>query len=612
MKQHFIFDTETYPNLTIFGGRIAETGEVLRIEVGEEGYIYKLRDVLESGMIFVGFNSYNFDMPITSAILAGKSVDEIKRIANAIIEQELPPWTTYKQFGLRELSVDHIDLIEVAPSFVSLKAYGARMNMPWLQGLPYPHDAILTEEQKDEVRKYWVNDLDTTEALWRRLEGPLRLRVDMSAEYGVDMRSKSDTQMAEQSFIKRLGLQRKNNRIPYSVRYKAPHFISFVSEELNELLRKIEDHEFILNQKTGHIILPNFLGKEIIRISGGSYQLGVGGIHSTHDKKVCHVSSLDYFITDIDAASYYPTIILNCGLVPQGGEKFLETYREIYNRRLEAKHAKNKSVDAVLKISLNGTFGKLMERWSPLYAPELGLTVTLTGQLTLLSMIERIEMTGAKVLSANTDGIAIGGNKKQMQSVSKFVTEYSRHSRFDFEYTPYRVLAMKDVNNYIAVTLDKKVKAKGIYASPDLKKNQTSPICSRAVSAWLIDGVSFTKTVSNGSFIEFLSARNVTGGGMQGESYLGKVVRWYYTTHKDYPPLTYRKNGNKVPKTEGARAAMIIDPAGGHPKDLDYEWYIKESCRIARDIGAYDFLTDEEKKSIEPPPKKPRTKKVKS
>lgn len=610
---HIVFDTETYLNMTLWLGVCPETGEIFSVELGEEGYLYKLREILSLEYTFVGFNSYWFDLPITAAMLAGKTAEEIKGIADKIIKEDIRPWQIYKMYGLCETVFDHIDIIEVAPSFVGLKAYGARMHMPVLQDLPYHHDATLSEDEKAEVRKYCLNDVATTIELWRRLEGPLKLRVDMGREYGIDMRSKSDTQMAEQSFIKKLNLQRRNNAVPYSIHYKAPDFISFDSEELTDLLRRIEGNEFIMNQKTGHVILPDFLAKDKVKLNEGTYQLGVGGIHSTHDKTVCHIAGENYFITDIDAASYYPTIILNCGLIPRGGQGFIDVYREIYTKRLAAKKAGDKAVDAVLKISLNGTFGKLMERWSPLYAPELGLAVTLTGQLTLLCMIEQIEKTGATVLSANTDGIAIGATKVQMQAVSRFVTEYSKRSGFDFEYTPYRTLAMKDCNNYFAVKIDKKIKAKGIYASPDIKKNITAPICARAVSEWLVSGTPFEQTIAGGSLVEFLSARNVTGGGVQGETYLGKVVRWYMTSDNSFPPLTYAKNGNKVPKTEGARAAMIIDATGPLPKDLDWSWYRKEAIRIAKDIGAERYLTDEELELIKPPPKirKPRTKKEK-
>lgn len=51
-------------------------------------------------------------------------------------------------------------------------------------------------------------------------------------------------------------------------------------------------------------------------------------------------------ISDIDAASYYPSILLNCGLVPElsgdRGEAFLDAYADIYHRRLDAKEAGDK------------------------------------------------------------------------------------------------------------------------------------------------------------------------------------------------------------------------------------------------------------------------------
>jgi hypothetical protein len=46
-------------------------------------------------------------------------------------------------------------------------------------------------------------------------------------------------------------------------------------------------------------------------------------------------------ISDVDAASYYPNIIMNAGLIPElggnKGEAFLNAYREIYEARIKAK-----------------------------------------------------------------------------------------------------------------------------------------------------------------------------------------------------------------------------------------------------------------------------------
>lgn len=610
-KPTLIIDVEIFANSFLLAGKYAGEDKKVFAWLHEPGGLEAVKRIMFGHYTFVTFNGRKFDIPVLSAAVAGRPLSEVKRIADTIIEQQMIPWQAEQAFGLKPLQVDHVDLREVAPSFVGLKTYGARMHMPWLKELPFSPHASLTDEQREQVLLYCFNDLETTEELFNRLKGPLSLRVAMSKQYGIDMRSKSDTQMAEAAFIKRLKLRREEPKVPQYVTYKAPAFISFDNPYLADLTQQAEGHKFIVNPATGHIKLPDFLDKEI-RLNNGTYQMGVGGLHSTHDKKVCHVATDDYAVTDIDAASFYPSIIITCNLIPQNtGQKFIDEYKQIYVRRLEAKRSGDKITAETLKISLNGTFGKTASRWSPLYSPDLMIAITLTGQLTLLSLIEKLEQAGAETLSANTDGIAIGYPRKLQGKIEKVVSDFSTLSGFEFEYTPYRVLALKDVNNYIAVKPDRSVKAKGIYAPPDLRKNPTASICAKAVAQWLATGKKFEASIAEAKLTEFISARNVTGGGVQGKEYLGKVVRWYQTTDRSLPPLTYKKNGNKVPKTEGARACMLIDPNGPLPEDLDYEWYRKEAIRIAKDVGCEAYLTEEELQLVAPPPKIRKTRKTK-
>jgi hypothetical protein len=238
------------------------------------------------------------------------------------------------------------------------------------------------------------------------------------------------------------------------------------------------------------------------------------------------------------------------------------------------------------------------------------LAVTLTGQFTLLMLIEWLERAGALTLSANTDGIAIRYTKEQKELVEKVVNKFSEVSGFSFEYTPYRALAVKDVNNYIAVKPDRKLKVKGIYAPLSLKKNPTAQVSSDAVGAWLAEGTPFEDTIRSAPFTDFISARNVTGGGQQNGVYLGKVVRWYQSTDASNEPIKYATNGNKVPKTEGAKACMTLLDKVTHPADLDYDWYNKEAIKIAIAVGCSEYLTPEQIALVAPPPKK--TRKVKN
>lgn len=610
MPKTIVFDTELFRNVFLFCGRVLENRNLITIWGDEPGAIGRLTEVMRSGCTFIGFNSIKFDAPVISAVISGKSQEAVKMIGDAIIQHEMQPWEAERRFGLPHLPFDHIDLIEVAPSFVSLKMYGARMHMRWLKDLPFAPDTVISEEDREMVLRYCVNDLDTTEELYKRLSFQLALRAQMGEEYGCDLRSKSDTQMAETCFVKRVNLPRRV-KIPRTVRYTAPPYLKFDTPHLQNLLVRMQETSYDILH-TGHVKLPDFLGKEVIRLNQGTYQLGIGGIHSTHDKKVCYLGSSEYVVTDIDAASFYPSIWVLWGHVSGDFNPALtEEYQKVYYRRLKAKAEGNKDVAEGLKVPINGSFGKLLSRYSSMYGPTLGLFITLTGQLTLIMLIEQLEKAGAVALSANTDGIAMGYPKSLENAVKSVVSAFEKLSKFDFEYTPYRVLAMKDVNNYIAVKTDRKVKAKGIYAPLDLKKNPTAPACAQAVCEWLAHGTPFMETIQASPFTEFISARSVTGGGVQGKEYLGKVVRWYQTTESNLPPLTYNSNGNKVPKTDGAKACMILKDPVIHPTDLDYFWYYRETVKIAASVGCKDFLTPDEITMITPPIKVKKAKKVK-
>jgi hypothetical protein len=115
--------------------------------------------------------------------------------------------------------------------------------------------------------------------------------------------------------------------------------------------------------------------------------------------------------------------------------------------------------------------------------------------------------------------------------------------------------------------------------------------------------VPFLETIKAAPFCDFISARNVTGGGEQMGKYLGKVVRWYQSNDPALEPIRYKTNGNKVPKTDGARACMELPDKVEHPPDLDYEWYHKEAIKIAVALGCTNYLTPDDITLITPPPK---------
>jgi hypothetical protein len=540
---------------------------------------------LDPNNTWVTFNGNKFDVPLITMWLYGYDAKAIKAMANQIITQRMNPWEVYQQAGVNQLEVNHIDLIDVAPGVMtSLKVYAGRMFYPSMVDLPFEHDKDLKPKERLTLEEYCFNDLGVTWALYKKLEHEIKLRQELSEVHGIDLRSKSDAQVAEAILKKAVGLVKTKAPAPLNVQYKTPSIIKTTDPVLLNLIADLEKHPFKI--KDGSPELPTWLTKPV-KMGNGVYQVGIGGLHSKHDKQV-HYTNEKYMISDFDVVSYYPSIMLNCGITPNiggKGPKFIEAYRDIYTRRLEAKRAGDKRTANALKISLNGTFGKLGSVYSALYSPDLLLAVTITGQLNLLVLIaEFVKIPGVKVLSANTDGVMVSYAKSSRRKVLAAIKANAETTGFEYEETSYRRVAMKDVNNYVAITVDEKVKAKGLYADTGLMKNPTMPICSKAAQLYLLDGTLPEVTIHNDSqsFVDYTAVRSVKGGGEQSGIPLGRVVRWYMTTEK-MGSIRYCTNGNLVPKTEGARACMVLPES--FPNDLDRDWYVQETYSMLKDMG---------------------------
>ena len=150
------------------------------------------------------------------------------------------------------------------------------------------------------------------------------------------------------------------------------------------------------------------------------------------------------------------------------GSDFLTVYKGLVDKRIKAKREGNKVVNEALKVTINGSFGKFGSRWSALYGPNLLIQTTVTGQLSLLMLIEALELSGISVVSANTDGIVIYCHKRNQAVLNQIVGDWEAATGFNTEETEYTAIYSRDINNYLAIKSDGSYKAKGAYADADL------------------------------------------------------------------------------------------------------------------------------------------------
>lgn len=634
-------DVETYRNFFYIGVKRFEDGRRVGYEFSERADFDRdrVRYFLRRNTI-ITFNGKSYDLPIIYLALSGASNDELKYASDRIIKGRIPWWQVEKELDVYIPEIDHIDLFEPNPAVrKGLKALNGSMHGQRLQDLPYDPDETLTFEQMDIVADYCLHsDLDATEKLYHTIKEDLDLRARLSDQYGVDLRSKSDAQVGE-TIVKlkaqeALGrrIERANPKTGTTFSYNVPVWMRFETPYMQQVLKTISETKFEIDHD-GKVAFPKEFADFDITFNESSYTLGIGGLHSKETSRAV-VSDATHVLIDADVASQYPSIIMKLGLYPEAlGPTFLKIYGGIIADRLAAKQrakevgrlieadtgdiaALKAEKDALMvrdkggKIQLNGVYGKLGSAYSVLYAPHLMIAVTLTGQLSLLMLIERAHLAGIPVVSGNTDGVVfrcprqhyqgidrdrlVGGKLKEIADWWEDVTS------FKLEFAEYKAMYNQSVNTYVAVKANGKPKRKGpianhwIEGSPDydpsregLKKAPRMTVCADAALEHILNGTPVEKFIREYDDVRgFVTVINATGGATWRDGYLGKVVRYYWSTDGD-PMIKVKPNAKgtrpKVPKTDGCRPMMNLPDA--LPDDIDYGRYIDEANQILQDIG---------------------------
>lgn len=575
----------------------------------------------------VTFNGGGYDMPILSLALTGADNQTLKDANDAIITRGLKPWEFRDRYRCDMPSyTDHIDVMELLPGVrIGLKKYMGIAHAKTIKDLPIDPSASIGMLDRINLSTYCANDLLGTQLMYKICidKEYLPLREHITETIGMDVRSKSDAQIAEAIMISRLGFRPAGRHVVsgYQFTYKMPDCIVFQTDQLKEVQRIAGSAPFTVLDKDQETEELDENGKKIksgikmhpdlaklrVQLNGKTYKFGAGGLHS-QEHSVSAVSDELYEVVDIDVGSFYPRIKITQRLFPeQCGPAEIDVYEGIFNERMEAKRAGRKKEANSKKIVLNGAFGKLGSKYSKVfYAPEHLMQITLSGQLMLLMLIEAFELNGIEVVSANTDGIVTKTHRMKIPTRDRLVKEWEARTLMEMEYTTYKGIYLRDVNNYFAITTDGEIKRKGVFtkaevgSGPSGSKAPHREISTDAVIAFVADGVPLEHTVYRCRDIrKFVTVRDVAKGGVRylhtGTQYepfdphvpenmedLGKVVRWAY--RRDYDgAIHYKSNGNKVADSTGAWPLMTLPDE--FPDWIDYGYYVRHAQELLSTIG---------------------------
>ncbi len=302
-------------------------------------------------------------------------------------------------------------------------------------------------------------------------------------------------------------------------------------------------------------------------------------------------------------------------------DRFCDIYLDVYNQRKSFK--KGTPENAMLKLALNGVYGDSNNKFGPFYDPGYTMAITINGQLSLLLLAEKLlKIEGLKIVQVNTDGITVACPKELRWKYDRVCADWQKQVGLELEFADYEKMYIRDVNNYIAIYTNGKVKRKGVYQYEDLEwhKNQGGLVIQKAAEAAMLYGKDIeefvrnhtdvydfmlrTKIPKNYRLVMRYTAKNDDGTVETTDFLQQNVCRYYVKNYggslmKLMPPLKKKvelgegeDRENFIEKGFATKVCNNMDDFDG---EINYDYYIREAKKlIVPKIEGLDTDSDQE------------------
>jgi len=509
----FVFDCETYPNVFTLTVEHAQAPLRWCFEISDwrndsRSIVEFMRWLADNKARMVGFNSIGFDYPILHQLMKmGQSDAKTLYLkAQAIIDaQDGDRWA--HQVNPTDRYVEQVDLFKIhhfdnKARSTSLKALEFNMRANSIEDLPFPVGTVLTREQVKMLKQYNAHDVVMTKRFYDHTADMIRFREDLCVKYpGRDWINFNDTKIGKEFFtleLEKAGIAcydfgadgrtpRQTKRPVIALREAILPWITFEQPEFNRVLAWLKEQT--ISETKG--VFTDLTAT----IDGFTFVFGLGGIHGSVENTVVE-SDEDHLVVDLDVISYYPNLAITNGFYPAHlGKEFCTIYKSLFEQRKG--YPKKSSESAMLKLALNGVYGDSNNQFSVFYDPLFTMSITLNGQLLLCLLAENLmKIPGLSIVQINTDGVTVRVPKAQKMSLDMVRADWEQRTGLTLEEAVYRVMFIRDVNNYLAQYTSGAVKRKGAYEWGALWHQDASALVVRKVAEnVLLEGVPIRETV---------------------------------------------------------------------------------------------------------------------
>ncbi len=597
---HCVYDLETYPNFFSMGIKpIGQPGGVFEISDRRNDANY-MRQYLRPVTRMIGFNNFFFDWQVLRHFINNPNATafELYLVADRLINGDRDD--NFKRTDWNPI-IEQVDLYKIhhfdnKAKRTSLKHLQFAMRSRSLEDLPIAPGTILTPEQMDITRAYNMHDVEETERFYEHTKEMIEFRETLGPKF----LNYSDGKIGKTFFTDRLEEQTPGitkNQDGYGPRQTRRRS----GVNIGDILLPNINFQFSKNLqrtldwlKTQHV--PEYGADLKTTVNGVT--IGLGGLHgSLHD--VVIRKEPGWTILDLDVTSYYPSLAIVNRFFPEHlGESFCDIYADLKTERL--KHKKGTLENRTLKLALNVPYGESNNEYSCFRDYKYLLSITMNGQLQLCMLMEQLltRVTTCELIQINTDGLTIRFRDEYRDQVDQIATWWEGYTGLDLESVEYDLMAIRDVNAYLARTTDGKIKRKGPYchdrddqAELPWHKDHSFLVVPKAAEQYFTHGTPVADFIRNHTdpfdFLGYVKVarthRLETADGRQ----LQRITRYYAATdgdefYKIMPPLANAKDPakerrNRVNVGWLCRECNLFE---GDLTNLDYDFYISEAEKL--------------------------------
>lgn len=616
-----VFDIETYSNIFSAVFLHVESGREWVFEISERrNDSTVLHDLLrlmqQTGIRLVGFNNVGFDYPVLhefANLYAAQGVvypHQLHAVANRIIRAE-NRWANIiwpDQRIVPQLDLYLIHHFDNPARATSLKMIEVNMRSHSVEDLPFDPMQPVPPDQFDKLLSYNRHDVHETAKFYTHSLNAIATREDLTKRFGVDFTNHNDTKIGKDFFIMELEKRNPGACFDRSSGRKKPRqtwrpdgirladiifpYVKFEHPEFQRVLEYLRTVT-ITNTKSA----PEM--KDLhATINGFRFDFGTGGIHGSIERRVVR-SDDTHVIVDADVTSFYPNLAIKNRVYPQHlGEMFCDVYEELYNTR--QKYPKKSAENLLYKLALNGVYGDSNNDYGPFKDPQYTMAITINGQLSLCMCAERIiAECDAEMIQANTDGFTVRIPRDKRKKYDEICQWWQDLTKLTLEFVDYDAMFIRDVNNYVARTVDGKIKRVGAYqwhtplddGSPERGWHQDlgGLIIPKAAEAVMLRGENLEQFIrSHTDPFDFMLRVKVPRSSrlMHGDTQVQNISRYYVAKRggrltKVMPPLPNKPGKERHISIEAGHDVALCNVVSDFDwSNVNYDYYIAEARKL--------------------------------